>query len=93
MLSSVLKSDVAIEMNIAIMRVFTKLDELDHKVGELDQKLPTHSKARKRIGLRQTKQSKLEIPNWDFKFVVSTAQRKLQSLFGRKYQIHPLLRT
>ncbi len=43
MLSSVLKSDIAIEMNIAIMRVFTRLrsflaleQELNNKVNALD---------------------------------------------------------
>ncbi len=83
MLSSVLNSERAILVNIAIMRIFTKLrsflameselssridnlehdtttmfkvvfqklDNLDHRVGELDKKLPAYPADRKKIGL------------------------------------------
>lgn len=77
MLSSVLKSKQAVQVNISIMRIFTKLrsflmleKENSKKIGSLERgtnqlfkvvferldnledKLPTHSKDRKRIGLK-----------------------------------------
>lgn len=77
MLSSVLKSDQAALVNIAIMRIFTKLrsflmlekeltDRMDgiesgankvfkivfERLDNLEEKLPSHDKGRKRIGLK-----------------------------------------
>ena len=79
MLSSVLKSEQAALVNIAIMRIFTKLrsflmleKELTDRMGKfesdatqvfkivferldnLEEKLPSHPKDRKRIGLKPT---------------------------------------
>ena len=52
MLSSVLNSEKAINVNIAIMRAFVKLrqilsthKELAHKLGELERKIEKHSEA------------------------------------------------
>jgi hypothetical protein len=80
MLSSVLKSDQAALVNIAIMRIFTKLrsfmllekelvtrmnrlesdttelfKSVFEKLDSLDEELPTHQKARAKIGLKGTK--------------------------------------
>ena len=51
MLSSVLKSDRAIQVNIAIMRAFVKLreilathKELDQRLGELEKKFQRHNR-------------------------------------------------
>ena len=80
MLSSVLKSKQAVQVNISIMRIFTKLrsflmlekenskkiDSLERgtnqlfrvifeRLDNLEEKLPTHSKNRRRIGLKNKK--------------------------------------
>ncbi len=56
MLSSVLHSDRAIDVNIAIMRAFVKLrqilathKDLAHKLEELEQKYETHDKQIKSV--------------------------------------------
>lgn len=41
MLSSVLRSEIAIEVNISIMRAFVKMRELSSRYSELNQKLET----------------------------------------------------
>ena len=71
MLSSVLNSDRAIEVNIQIMRVFTKLRELmishkdlAHKIGELERKFDDHDKKIVLIfeTIKQLLKEKKEIP-------------------------------
>lgn len=75
MLSSILNSDRAIQVNIQIIRTFTKLREM----------MATHKKLREKIETMEKKY------NYQFKIVFETIKKLLESPVKPKRQIgfHP----
>ena len=81
MLSSVLNSERAIQVNIAIMRAFVRIremlsthKELAHKIEELERKLGVHDEAI--IGLFEAIKQLMETPAEKRKSIGFTRDRK-----------------